>query len=264
MRSRNTTKNDLIFDLGVNHGEDTDYYLDKGFRVVGAEADPILVERLRSRFAEALACDRFVLEPVGVMETRGRRAFHRNLECDHGSSFDAAAAGRNQARTEATEVDCLTLADLFERYGCPYYLKMNLTGVDRDILATLKSIPVRPTFLSLEEFDAETINALFALGYNMFSIRPQHDKSWVRLPDPPREGRFVQRLFTPRDSGPFGREVPGWMSLMSARKVYRRLTNRLGKDGFGPPGEWYDLHATHWPRAIDDRSLDLFDERELD
>jgi 16S rRNA A1518/A1519 N6-dimethyltransferase RsmA/KsgA/DIM1 with predicted DNA glycosylase/AP lyase activity len=31
---------DLIYDVGMHHGEDTEFYLRKGFRVVAFEADP--------------------------------------------------------------------------------------------------------------------------------------------------------------------------------------------------------------------------------
>jgi len=34
----------LIIDVGVHQGEDTEYYLKKGFCVVGIEADPQLYE----------------------------------------------------------------------------------------------------------------------------------------------------------------------------------------------------------------------------
>ena len=36
---------DLIFDVGLHHGDDAAYYLSKGFRVVGIEANPQLAER---------------------------------------------------------------------------------------------------------------------------------------------------------------------------------------------------------------------------
>jgi hypothetical protein len=43
---------DLLYDVGMNNGDDTAYYLYKGFRVVAVEADPVLVEAARERFAE--------------------------------------------------------------------------------------------------------------------------------------------------------------------------------------------------------------------
>ena len=45
---------DLIYDVGMHKGEDTDYYLQKGFRVVAFEANPDLVKLCRTRFANAI------------------------------------------------------------------------------------------------------------------------------------------------------------------------------------------------------------------
>jgi hypothetical protein len=46
---------DLVYDVGMSRGEDTEFYLKKGYRVVGFEADPLLLDRCRRRFATALA-----------------------------------------------------------------------------------------------------------------------------------------------------------------------------------------------------------------
>jgi hypothetical protein len=37
----------LIYDVGIQNGEETTFYLDKVFRVVGLEADPPLIRALR-------------------------------------------------------------------------------------------------------------------------------------------------------------------------------------------------------------------------
>lgn len=41
----------LIFDVGLHRGEDTEYYLKKGFRVIGFEADAELIKYCRQKFA---------------------------------------------------------------------------------------------------------------------------------------------------------------------------------------------------------------------
>ena len=41
---------DLIYDVGMHQGEDTDYYLKKGFRVIAFEAEPNLVASCQKRF----------------------------------------------------------------------------------------------------------------------------------------------------------------------------------------------------------------------
>lgn len=46
---------DLIYDVGFNRGEDTAYYLRKGYRVVAFEANPDLVQEGAARFERELA-----------------------------------------------------------------------------------------------------------------------------------------------------------------------------------------------------------------
>ena len=43
---------DLIYDVGVHRGEDSAYYLAKGYRVRAFEANPDLVAGCRTRFAD--------------------------------------------------------------------------------------------------------------------------------------------------------------------------------------------------------------------
>ena len=44
----------LIYDVGMNKGEETDFYLKKGFRVIGFEANPNLTESCRKRIKLAV------------------------------------------------------------------------------------------------------------------------------------------------------------------------------------------------------------------
>ena len=53
---------DLVYDVGINGGEDTEFYLRKGYRVVGFEADPMLVDHCRKRFAAALVGGQHVFQ----------------------------------------------------------------------------------------------------------------------------------------------------------------------------------------------------------
>ena len=44
----------LIFDVGAHKGEDTTFYLKKGFKVIAVEANPALAQGLRDRFQWAI------------------------------------------------------------------------------------------------------------------------------------------------------------------------------------------------------------------
>jgi spermidine synthase len=41
----------LIYDIGMHDGSDSEFYLRKGYRVVAVEANPKLVEACRERLA---------------------------------------------------------------------------------------------------------------------------------------------------------------------------------------------------------------------
>ena len=45
-------REDLVMDIGLHRGEDSAYYLKKGFKVVAVEADPDLISHCKSRFPE--------------------------------------------------------------------------------------------------------------------------------------------------------------------------------------------------------------------
>ena len=52
---KNLLKKNLIFDVGMHKGEDTDFYLKKGFNVIGFEADPELIVHCQNRFKNEIA-----------------------------------------------------------------------------------------------------------------------------------------------------------------------------------------------------------------
>jgi len=78
---------DLIFDLGCHIGEDAGFYLQKGFRVVGVEANPNLCARLRECFARPLASGQFTLIEKAIAETSGSIEFYANAEERLGSAI---------------------------------------------------------------------------------------------------------------------------------------------------------------------------------
>jgi len=238
---------DLVFDIGVNHGEDTEFYLAKGFRVVGVEADPVLGAEIVGTFRFAIASGLLHFENVGLSSKAGTLPFYRNLDWDQWSSFERELGARYGSNYQVAVVPCVTALDLLMRHGCPYYMKIDIDGANLIALSDLAETSFRPRFISSGEASTDAIEVLFRMGYNMFSLRPQADKSWAVPPNPALEGRYVERSFTRKDSGLFGLEIIDWMS--------RESIIRLIADGVRPADEWYDVHATHWPTMVNDGSL---------
>lgn len=59
---------DVIYDFGMNNGDDVDYYLRKGMRVVGVEANPELCNLVEKRFAADIKAGRLVVLNVALSE----------------------------------------------------------------------------------------------------------------------------------------------------------------------------------------------------
>ena len=128
----------LIFDLGMNNGDDTAYYLSQGFNVVALDANPTLCERAQSRFRTAIDGGRLKILNAAIWEKDGQASFYVNLDNDHWSSLDVEWAGRDATKYKEIVVQCVTLGSLFAEFGLPYYLKIDVEGVDQSVLEQLR------------------------------------------------------------------------------------------------------------------------------
>lgn len=263
-------QSDLIFDLGMHRGEDTEFYLKKGFRVVAVEADPDLAARNSEKFADAIAAGRLVIVNKAIAPKAGRITMHRNLSRAVWNTLDPAWAERNAAwghGSEAVEIEATTLCAVIAEHGVPLYLKIDIEGMDMVALAALESFPDRPKFVSIESeqgsFRAlrEEFALLERLGYNRFKVIDQNRVAQQSEPNPALIGAYSGHQFSYGSSGLFGDEAPGrWLSMSAAIERYRSIFLRyaltgddplirskflvklLRKLGFGP--SWYDTHAT--------------------
>lgn len=239
--------NNIIFDFGMNKGEDSLFYLKKGFKVAAIEANPIICNRNAEKFRPYIEEGRLTLLNVGIWGDEAEHPFYVNLSNDHWSSFDPAYGCRNGTAFEIVNVPCIRVASLFERFGTPYYMKIDVEGADRLILADLRALTSRPPFVSVEEYGVQCIDDLRALGYDHFQIVPQSAglKGQYTPPSPPREGVYVPASFNGSDSGLFGRELPRdrWLSFEDVRADFLSTVRGADHAYKGPDGEWFDVHA---------------------
>lgn len=237
-------RSDLIFDLGVNAGQDTEFYLRKGFKVVGVEANPFLYNKAKKDLEPYINDRQLTLLNIGVWSERSTLKFYSNLDNDHWSSFDPSYGCRNGTRFEIVEIECIRIIDLLEEFGVPHYMKIDVEGADKHIISDLGNVSQLPKFISVEEYGVNCVDDLSRLGYSGFKIVPQRDKSLIIPPNPAREGKFVERHFDCRDSGLFGKELPGnWRDYDQARKYFVENIRDEEYTYMGPEYEWYDVHA---------------------
>src|SRR5262245_51790206 len=192
----------LIFDIGAHVGQDTDFYLQRGFRVVAVEADPDLARRLRARFGIALARGHLVVVEAAVGARSGAGKFYRLGPSLIGTALPARATWSLVLGEHCEEIDVafVTLADLIARYGKPHYMKIDIERAVTLCSDGLRDAPT-PSYLSLEaesrDFERfkRDVAAIGELGYDRFQLVRRQVVPRQRIPDPPFEGRAVQYQF---------------------------------------------------------------------
>lgn len=166
---------DLVFDIGVNSGEDTAHYLQRGFRVVGVDANPQMVASCEQRFQAEIQAGRLVLLNVGLAAEEGTASFFVS-EGNRGvwSSLDPALASRGDLGTHTITVQARSLRSLVEEYGVPFYLKVDIEGAEHLCLRDIDPSDA-PAYVSFEAHEGRLQNVflLAQAGYTRFKLIEQ-------------------------------------------------------------------------------------------
>lgn len=265
---------ELVFDVGFHKGEDTDFYLKKGFRVVAVEANPMLHAAGTERFQAEIASGQLTLLNVAIAAQEGPIRFFINTRVSEWGTISEEFVARNVelgAPSEETTVPGVRFERVLADYGVPYYLKIDIEGADLLCLRGLLQFSARPAHLSLESNKTswEKLLAEFemlrGLGYGRFKVVNQETVPAQVCPRPALEGRYVEHRFPYGSSGAFGEEAPGeWLSHGQALARYRKIFwqyRLFGDSGwftsrtlrrpllwrlirYLPRPDWYDTHAT--------------------
>ena len=58
----------MIFDIGMHIGRDTNFYLQKGFKVVAVEASPVLAKQSEERFRDHISSGQLTIVNKALVE----------------------------------------------------------------------------------------------------------------------------------------------------------------------------------------------------
>jgi FkbM family methyltransferase len=263
-------QSDLIYDVGFHHGEDTEFYLRKGFKVLAIEAHPALYQGGLEKFSRDIESGRLTLLNLAIAETSGPISFFES-ENDVWGSIRRDLAKRNErlgAEWREIKVEGRRFAEILRQFGVPYYMKVDIEGADLLCLKAVAEFEDRPKYVSIEaEVDVlsgirHEIAVLSGLGYSRFKIVRQGHVPLQSCPLPARAGQYVEYQFPYGSSGMFGEEAPGeWLSGDRAVETYRkivRVQRLFGDKGWirrlplgnkltnfiQPDVSWYDTHAS--------------------
>ncbi len=231
----------LIYDVGMHSGKDTEFYLKKGFNVVAIEANPILVKNAEEKFKKQTDKGKLVIVNKAISDEEGKIEFFVNQKNDEWSTISQDYVARNdkvKAHSEKVEVECCTFDCMLSQHGMPYYLKVDIEGFDILCIKSLKKFKELPKYLSVEssgtnkfEETFELLSHLYVLGYRKFKLINQAENYKIKLPEPAKEGNYIDHMFSGLDnSGAFGEETDGeWQDVQAIMAEYMEVHRKQGK-----------------------------------
>ena len=231
----------VIYDVGMNNGDDSAYYLRKGHRVVAIEANPALCQAAAQRFATEIEAGLLTILNLGIADAPGEATFYVHLTNSVLSTFVPAGERIGYTGTlppsefKPITVELRRLSDVVGFFGAPHFIKIDIEGFDDRCLADLHRAGIFPPFISAEAHTIDTFCHLVAMGYQEFqmvageTVARDHKALAILLPN----GVRVPQDFPDHAAGPYGEDLPGpWLDKNAI------LTDWLAR-GEG----WFDLHA---------------------
>lgn len=269
-------KRNLIFDFGLHKGEDTAFYLAKGFQVVAFEANPELANACRARFAAEIEAGLLtIMEGAVAPPSAGDTVTFFVNERSVWGTIDKDWVERNEkagASSKKITAQRIDVADTIQKFGMPFYMKIDIEGADQHVLEVLAKFPEKPKYISIESSkdDYQDVvsecDRLRGLGYNRFKAVQQEYIPGMRDQFQRMDGTPFSYTFPADSSGPFGDEIrQNWMGYEAVLDEYRAIFRKyrwLGSGSallripglhrmlwhfgrrlnIGLPG-WYDTHA---------------------
>jgi FkbM family methyltransferase len=263
----------FIIDVGMNDGSDTAYYLHCGFWVIAIEADPRLTDAAKRRFATEIQAGKLAVLNLDIAPAAGAANFNHATNPQSSFFSPGFASRRGIQIAEKVRVPSAPLSAVIQRYGVPYYVKVDLEGHDLYCIESLSKIAV-PPYISVDfahGMEHKLLDRLLDLGYSRFKLLNQAtytDKMPVFEHEVlPRFGRKLHHLralqpairkifpradfdtfkrqfdwtFPEGSSGPFAEKTYGrWIEASEVARRYTVL--REAYDKAGAVFLW-DLHA---------------------
>jgi len=267
----------LVFDIGLHKGEDTNFYLKKGYKVIAFEANPVLVEFCQNRFKNEIAEGRLHIVEGAITSDLGPGPirFYKNEKATVFGTIHPDWNRRNEAVGSGgaiIEVNRVNIAACLEKFDVPHFMKIDIEGADTAVLNALRGFDERPAYLSIESNKVDLnevqkeLDVLSGLGYVRFMAVQQAEVPKKRITTTDIHGKEFTFVFEKHASGPFGQDLGQlWLSAEACMAAYREIFKlyrifgdeslfrkvpgglrfrKLLEMGWGHPlPGWYDTHA---------------------
>lgn len=226
----------VIYDFGMNNGDDVEYYLLKAARVVGVDANRSLCELVERRFAESIEEGRLCVLNLALSaeEPDGPIPFYLH-KTNHVLSQLPKPDDRELRNFTEVEVSCRTPAAIVREFGEPSYIKIDVERLDLAVLNNLFAAGIFPPEISAEAHSADIFACLVANGYCSFNlvdgrtVGKRYGHAKISTPQGRKEFEFKQH-----SAGPFGEDI------LTPWEDADTFLYTLANAGLG----WKDIHAS--------------------
>lgn len=268
----------LIFDIGMHTGKDTEFYLKKGFRVVAIEANPELVDQAKINFKNEIINGKLVIINKAIApEDISEIDFYINNDKDDWGTIIPDWNSSMSTNFRLIKVPTTNLSQIIKEYGIPYYIKIDIEGADELCLKSLLDSKITiPEYISVELLSPNNLKGkkvdslqllclLYALGYRKFKVSDQSLNNKLKSPNPALEGIYTDFSFGFHNSGLFGKELTSkYFSIDEISQMYlnyfykseinliKLMKKVLSKSNFSVFNKgqvfhtngWFDVHAS--------------------
>ncbi|HSU28075.1 MAG TPA: FkbM family methyltransferase [Chitinophagaceae bacterium] len=190
-----SSENKLIYDIGANKGSKVKAFLKMGYKVVAVEPERRALSTLRWRFGRN---KNVIILGKGVSDKESTLTIHvaearsglntlsdkwvKTLEKEEENRWH-----RKHAFNKSYEVEVTTLDNLFNDYGLPFFIKIDVEGYEKNVIKGMSRMPGfvsfetnLPEFLDesrfcIEHIAQQSVNTL----YNYSFTDRLHASKWL-------------------------------------------------------------------------------------
>jgi hypothetical protein len=227
----------IIYDFGANNGDNIPYYSLKADLIIAVEANPELCLIIENNFKDLIKEKRLIVENCILTANKNsvNENFYLHTERHLLSQFPKPSIS-NEKHFKKITVSAKSVMNLIEKYGNPYYIKIDLENYDDIILEELFINKIIPNYISAESNNIKTFALMIAYGkYNSFKLVNGSDVHIIYKNQKIKTLNGYQNYSFPiYSSGPFGNDINGpWITP-------ENFFYFLGNEKLG----WKDIHCS--------------------
>ena len=160
----------IIYDIGSNNGDDIPYYLLKSDLVVAIEANPDLCNLINQRFKNEIVKGKLIVENFVIQNENSldKVPFYIHKTNHVLSQFPKPSKIENFIEKKLPSKNIIKI---IEKYGNPYYIKIDIEHSDHSILKEILNNKIIPDYISCESHSIEIFATLLSSqNYKSFKL----------------------------------------------------------------------------------------------